>query len=119
MKPEDVPGELVAKFETAAIAGSACYIGTGGAADQMEGQEDAFFRSGLAAVLPAHEAMIADAIEAHGQALMDAAVERVMSDDPGGQTAAMRAATVTYVAKILRLGGLREPAAAQIVRGDE
>lgn len=52
MTAADVPAELVEKFEIAAVSGSACHVGTGGTADQMEGQEEAFYRSGIAAIWP-------------------------------------------------------------------
>ena len=70
---------------------------------------DDVMRHVLAAALPRHAALvraeIAKEIEEYGRDLMDQAVDRVMSDDPGGHTAAMRAATVNHVAKyILRDG---------------
>lgn len=63
-------------------------------------------RAVTAAVLPAHKLIVVEEvaakIEAHGRKLLDEAIDRVMSDDQGGQSAAMRASTIVFVAKLLR-----------------
>lgn len=47
-------------------------------------------------------AEVADEVEAYALRLRDAAVDRVLSDDPGKHAAARRYATVMYVAQALR-----------------
>lgn len=88
MTPEEVSAELV----SAAV--DVWRVQDGSVQDALT--------SLLAAVLPAHRGMVADEIEAYGKALMDAAVDRVMSDDPAGQSDARRAATVNHVARWVR-----------------
>jgi hypothetical protein len=55
-----------------------------------------------AAIRQQVRAEVADEIEAYALKLRDAAVDRVMNDDPGRQAAARRYATVMYVAQALR-----------------
>jgi hypothetical protein len=55
-----------------------------------------------AAIRQQVRAEVADEIEAYALKLRDAAVDRVLSDDPGRHAAARRYATVMYVAQALR-----------------
>lgn len=105
MKPEEIPQDFV----DAAVDGWHNAPNENGRHTVLL---DDVMRHVLANVLPAHEAlvrkMVAGEITAYGRERMDRAVDRVMSDDPGGQAAAMRAATVCHVANYVRAKGGEE-----------